>query len=307
MQPNLIDQLEVFLAVAETGSFSAAGKRLGRAVSAVSYAIANLEGQYQVTLFDRSGYRPTLTDDGRALLLDAEIIFRRLDRLNARISSMKRGEENEIRLAVDASFDMSRLADAMSLLTQEFPHVDIHVKTAHEKAVADELQAGRAHIALVLLIPGLQGKTVDGQDIALARHHLVAAPDHPLSRLNDAFPLSALDDHRQIIVAHYATDTRQFDYRVHTTDVLIVDSYDMQIDLISKGAGYGYALDHHVAAALAAGTLKELHCQAVQHHGTVRFGAIWPVKSPPGPAARRLLDILGEAEFAARRASALSY
>ena len=88
MHPNLVDQLRTFLAVAETGTFSGAAERLGRAVSAVSYAVGNLEEAYGVKLFDRSGYKPQLTAEGEALLSDAEIVFRRLDRLNARVAAM---------------------------------------------------------------------------------------------------------------------------------------------------------------------------------------------------------------------------
>jgi hypothetical protein len=47
-----VDQLRVFLTVVETGSFAAAGRRLGRATSAVSYTIANLETQLGIALFD---------------------------------------------------------------------------------------------------------------------------------------------------------------------------------------------------------------------------------------------------------------
>lgn len=296
MQPNLVDQLEVFLVVAETGSFSAAAKRLGRAVSAVSYAIGNLENQYGLTLFDRSAYRPALTEDGRALLLDAEIIFRRLDRLNARVTALKEGQDVEIRLAVDAAFNQPLLAGAIAALLSEYPHVDLRIKTVHETDAMQELRDGHVQIALVGLENGLQGKGIDGRDLALASHHIIAAPDHPLAALPDGFPLSALDDHRQIIVADPALDTRQFDYRVHTTDVLIVDTYAMQIELVRRGAAWGFALRHHTQADLASGTLRELHCAAVEHPGLMRFGAVWMVKHPPGPAATRLLDLISAAD-----------
>ena len=52
-----LDQLRVFLAVVETGSFTAAGRRLMRATSAVSYSIASLEHQLGVALFDRKRTR----------------------------------------------------------------------------------------------------------------------------------------------------------------------------------------------------------------------------------------------------------
>ena len=61
------DQLRVFLTVVETGSFAAAGRKLGQATSAISYTIANLELQLGVPLFDRDRTRkPTLTEAGAA-------------------------------------------------------------------------------------------------------------------------------------------------------------------------------------------------------------------------------------------------
>ncbi|MBI1262783.1 MAG: LysR family transcriptional regulator [Rhizobiales bacterium] len=292
MQPNLVDQLEVFLAIAETGSFSAAAKRLGRAVSAVTYGLGNLESHYQITLFDRSGYRPRLTEEGHALLQDAEIIFRRIDRLNARISALRNNADVEIRIAVDAGFDHALLGAAVADLMAEFPHVNLRLKTVHEASAMTELQAGKVQIALLPLQAGLPGKGIDGRDIALAQHRIVAAPGHPLAKLPDGFPLSALDDHRQIIVADPEIDMRRLDYRVHITDVMIVDSYEMQIELIRRGIVWGFALTHHVRADVAAGRLRELHCAAVEQPGTLRFGAVWLVKTPPGPAATRLLDLI---------------
>ena len=63
------DQLRIFVAAAEERSFSAAGRRLGRAQSVVSQAIANLEEQLGVELFRREGRYPELTPGGELLLL----------------------------------------------------------------------------------------------------------------------------------------------------------------------------------------------------------------------------------------------
>ncbi len=61
-----LDQLRTFIAAAEAGSFSAAGRSLGRAQSVVSQTVANLEAQLSVPLFDRSARYPTLTARWRA-------------------------------------------------------------------------------------------------------------------------------------------------------------------------------------------------------------------------------------------------
>jgi DNA-binding transcriptional LysR family regulator len=66
------DQLRIFLTIVDTGSFAGAARKLNRAVSVISYGIANLEAQLGLTLFDREGTRkPTLTVAGRALLSEA--------------------------------------------------------------------------------------------------------------------------------------------------------------------------------------------------------------------------------------------
>src|SRR5262249_28525448 len=60
-----LDQLRVFLAVVDVGSFAGAARKLGRATSVVSYSIANLEAQLGVELFDRETTRkPQLTEAG---------------------------------------------------------------------------------------------------------------------------------------------------------------------------------------------------------------------------------------------------
>ena len=294
MHPNLVDQLRTFLAVAETGTFSGAAERLGRAVSAVSYAVGNLEEAYGVKLFDRSGYKPQLTAEGEALLSDAEIVFRRLDRLNARVAAMTEGEDVDLPLAVDAGFSPALLAKAAAALLAESPHVNLRIRMMHEARIMDEVLTGRARIGIVSLEAGLSGKEVDGRDIATHEMHTVAAPGHPLARAGAPLPLSALDDHRQIVVAGGEAAANGFDYRVHTTDVLIVDNAALKLELLKAGAGWAFALDHEVGAALKEGSLLSLDCTAIRHPGLHRFGAIWRVTTPPGRAAGRLLDLLSQ-------------
>src|SRR5258707_7926288 len=79
-----LDQLRTFIAAADEGSFSAAGRRLRRAQSVVSQTLANLEGQLGVKLFDRRGRCPTPTDQGRPLLAHARRVPGNADPLHAR-------------------------------------------------------------------------------------------------------------------------------------------------------------------------------------------------------------------------------
>jgi DNA-binding transcriptional LysR family regulator len=70
----------------------------------VSQTLANLEGQLGVKLFDRSGHLPVLTDQGRALLVDARTVAGDVDLLKARAKSLAGGLEPELSMAVDVMF-----------------------------------------------------------------------------------------------------------------------------------------------------------------------------------------------------------
>ena len=94
-----LDQLRVFLAVAEAGSFSAAARQLNRRQSVVSYTIANLEQQLGgLLLFDRGKRRPVLTEAGRTILAEARKLALAADGLRARAGgshSRIRGDDYE--------------------------------------------------------------------------------------------------------------------------------------------------------------------------------------------------------------------
>jgi Bacterial regulatory helix-turn-helix protein, lysR family len=108
-----LDQLRIFVAVAEAGSFRAGAKRLSRVQSAVSHAIGNLEAELGVTLFDRSSHRPTLTSDGRALLADGRAILLKVDLMRARARGLGEGVELRLSVVVDTWFPIATVGEAL--------------------------------------------------------------------------------------------------------------------------------------------------------------------------------------------------
>lgn len=98
-EPGLptLDQLRVFVAVIDCGSFSRAARELHRTQSVISYTIANLEAQLNVELFDRSKRKPTLTEAGKALLADARTVGMKVDAMRARAKTWHRGWKRKCR------------------------------------------------------------------------------------------------------------------------------------------------------------------------------------------------------------------
>jgi len=97
-----LDQLRVFLAVVDVGSFAGAARQLGRATSVISYSIANLEAQLGVLLFDRKSTRkPQLTEAGSGVLSEARAITNAINGLRAKVRSLRQDIEAEISLVLD--------------------------------------------------------------------------------------------------------------------------------------------------------------------------------------------------------------
>src|SRR5215813_9701464 len=123
-----LDQLRVFLTVAEVGSFAGAARRLGRATSVISYSIANLEAQLGVVLFDRQSTRkPKLTEAGRTVLAEARTVTNGINGLRAKVRGLLQGLEAEIRLVLDVMLPASRVVDALKAFRVEFPTVSLRL------------------------------------------------------------------------------------------------------------------------------------------------------------------------------------
>ena len=126
-QPTL-DQLRLFLAVVDEGSFNGAARKLGRAISVVSYGITTLEAQLGTVLFDREGSRkPVLTEAGKAMLAQARAVADDIDALMAGVLSFNQGLEAELGLAVDVMFPTNLMAEILREFQREFPTVRLRL------------------------------------------------------------------------------------------------------------------------------------------------------------------------------------
>src|SRR6218665_3606499 len=114
LDPVTLDQLRTFIAAADEGSFSAAGRKLKRAQSVVSQTLANLETQLGVRLFDRSSRRPRLTEQGRALLVEAREVAGIVDTFKARARGLAEGLEPEVSVVVDVMFPIDILTEVVT-------------------------------------------------------------------------------------------------------------------------------------------------------------------------------------------------
>ncbi len=287
-QPTL-DQLQIFLAVIEAGSFSAAARKLGRAQSVVSYGIGNLEAQLGIALFQRAGTRqPLLTAAGAALAEDARRMTAALQALRARAHGLRQGLEPEVRLAVDALFPAPVLADVLKAFLARFPTVGLRLHTGALGAVWDQLLQGEADLGIAGA-PDSHLDLLSVRPLGGATILPVAAPGHPLACLPGPVPAAQVREHLQIVVTDQTPHTRGRDFRVIGLTPWRVTDMATKRDLICAGLGWG-GLPHWMAEEdLAAGRLTALDLEPYPP-SPYRINALWPVSQPPGPAVSWLVE-----------------
>lgn len=289
-EPGLptLDQLRVFVAVIDCGSFSRAARELHRTQSVVSYTIANLEAQLNVALFDRSKRKPTLTEAGKALLADARTVGMKVDAMRARAKTLAQGLEAEVSLAVDVMFPNCRLVEALKAFQQEFPTVGLRLRIEALGAVMHLVGERVCQI-------GITGPMLDFADTFQHQQlgHItmvpVASPDHPLGKMDGIIPTEVARDHIQLVLTDRSQLTSGQNFGVIALRDWRLGDLGAKHMLLLNGLGWGSMPEEMIRADLESGRLVHLQL-AHMISGQYSLHMINRVDEAPGVAGRWLMQ-----------------
>lgn len=286
-----LDQLRTFIAAADAGSFSAAGRQLGRAQSVVSQTLANFEGQIGVRLFDRTGRYPVLTAEGKALLADARTVAGNIDLLKARARGLAGGLEPELTVFVNSLFPTDVLTAAVAAFREEFPNTPLRIAVEGMGAVIEPVLERQCSFGirgpLLLDQPELSAEYLLG-----TRYLMVASPQHPLARHRGPIPGSALAQHVQLVLTDRSSLTQGKDLRVMSPKTWRLSDLGAKHAFLRAGLGWGGMPLHMVESDLANGTLVQLTLAESDSPASISMSAIYRTDTPPGPAGRWLIGRL---------------
>jgi DNA-binding transcriptional LysR family regulator len=294
-----LDQLRVLVTIAETGSFSATGRKLRRAQSAISQAVANLEAVQGVNLFDRSGHRPKLTDVGRALVGQARIVLSGAERFEALAAGTREGLEPELTVAIDPLVPTAAFIDSLHALRATYPHLPVSFSTEGLRGAERRLRTGDAALAFCVLLPAVP-EDVAALPLFGIDMVPVVAPSHPLAELRRSVSRADLDAHVQLVLSD-ATAPDGPSYGVIGSQTWRFVDLGRRMDFLRAGFGWCRMPEELVSSLIAAGQLVRLSIEDdPAPSGTLMIYAAHMRDRPLGRAGAWLLDDL-RARFGQRR------
>jgi DNA-binding transcriptional LysR family regulator len=290
-----LGRLKVLQEVVNRGSFSSAAQALSYTQSAVSQAVARLEGETGATLVirDRRGVRATAA--GATLVEHADAIFAQVEAAEADLAAVLGLRGGVLRVASFPSAGATLIPAAVATFRERHPGVSLTLAEGEPEEIAPRLRAGEFDLALLFEFPGVRERPGTGlrtNQLLEDPMHVALPADHPLAA-KPALSLSDLreEDWVQTSAAspcarHVVRSCLAAGFEPHVT--FETDDYETIQGLVA--AGVGVALVPRLA-------LTRLHSGIVVRELAPRSPArrvIAATKVGPGvaPAARPMIEVL---------------
>lgn len=255
-----IRSLEVFLEVAELGSFTRAGDRLGYSQPTVSFQIKQLERELGTRLFDRIGHTVSLTDAGRDALVYAQEILH-MSREMVLGASRRREPKGTVRLGMADSLCGPLIAARFDRFREAFPQVSVCIRTGGTGELLAMLDCNEVDLVCTLDSHVYNTAYVIESEDPVGAHFVVCAAN-PLAKkehvtLEELLPLPFLlteagVSYRRLLEEHLARDSREI------RPVLEIASADLICGLVARDMGVSFLPDYVTEAAVQAGTVVRL-------------------------------------------------
>jgi DNA-binding transcriptional LysR family regulator len=258
-----LDQLRIFVAVAERGHVTRAAELLGISQSAASAAIATLEARYHAKLFDRVGRGIELTETGRLFLREARAVLDQASMARSVLQDLAGHAGGTVAIAASQTIATYWLPRRLAAFHTANPSVRLNVVIRNTREVESAVVEGEVNFGLVE--GPTQHPSLTRQQIDRDRLVLVVASDRPPPPVNAHGRL----DLRAItwVIREAGSGTRRGLEDLAFTEGLTLDDLNIFLVLpsnesvreaIEAGAGATIISRHVVASAIAAGTLTEI-------------------------------------------------
>ena len=275
-------QLEVVRAVAETGSFTAASRRLHVSQSAVSRQVLLLEEELREPLFLRLGRKVRLTDAGEALLQLSRRVLTDIRETAAAIADHQAALKGTLRLGGGMTVCLHVFPDLLKEYRRKHREVEVKLTTGATPQLVERLRAGALDVALLTL--PVEGADLMQVQVMREELLLVTHPSHPLSRQRNIAPAD-LDGKPCVLFERGSSTRRVIDEMFSREQIqprIVMETENVEIlkALTSSGMGMTIVPYQAIVREVRAGQLK---CRRIDGVTLVRETGWVYVRAPRVP------------------------
>jgi DNA-binding transcriptional LysR family regulator len=285
-------QLRTFIAAAEEGSFSAAGRKLGRAQSVVSQILSGLEAQIAVKLFDRSRRYPKLTAAGQSLLLEARAASDTIDSFKSSARALRAGLEPELAVVVDVMYPMDALTRVVGLFRAKFPRTALRLHVEALGGVIQLVLDGRCRLGIVGTLPTVP-EQVTSTPLLSVPFVTVVSPEHAFARYRGVIPKAVVARHIQLVLTDRTVLSEGRNFGVISPQTWRLADLGAKLAFLRAGFGWGQMPAFIVKSDLQRGTLVKVRIEGLEPRlQLLPMHAVYRKDASLGPAARAFLEWL---------------
>jgi DNA-binding transcriptional LysR family regulator len=250
--------MSTLLAVVESGSLSAASRRLGIPLATISRRLSDLERHLKTRLLQRSSRRVTLTDAGIVYIQACRRILEQIDEAEYLASGEYQSPKGELTITAPMLLGRRHVVPIATAFVQAYPEVSLRLRLTDSIINLHE-----EHIDLAIRVGALPDSSLIARQIGTVRHVVCASPDYLAGRAAPATPqdLAAFD----CIFFTGFMNANAWEFSINGKVVpvmvrsrLILDATEAVLDAGLAGAGIIRLFSYHVADEVRDGKLKIL-------------------------------------------------
>ena len=272
-------QLEIIRAIAETGSFTAAGQKLHVSQSAISRQILILEDELGEPVFHRIGRRIRITAAGESLLQLSNRVFQDLQETVSSISDKRESLSGTMRLVGGMTVCLYVFPALLAEVRRVHPHLDLKVTVGSAERSIAMLRSGGGDLGMITL--PVEATDLVSVPVLEEELLLITYPEHPLAKKKSILPADL--DKQDFVLFETGSITRRlvesFFAREGVEPEIIMETENVEIIKAMVRSGLGISIIPSQAAAAEVRT-GQLFCSRIAGHSLVRqTGWLYPKMS----------------------------
>lgn len=284
-----IANLQAFIAVAESGSFSLASEQLYLTQPAVSKRVVSLESELDTRLFDRIGRKVSLTESGQALLPRARNIMREVEDSRRSIQNLSGHVAGKLSIGTSHHIGLHRLPPVLRAFTKQFPDVELDLHFMDSEEACRAIEHGDLELGIVTLPlkppPVLQTRVIWPDPLAIMVNQY-----HPLAK-RKRVQVTDLANYSAVLPTH-GTYTRQIleqtlaQYHLQLKIGLATNYLETIKMMVSVGLGWSV-----LPMSMLSSELRTLSIPGVKLKRDL--GVVWHQNHTLSNAAKKMISSLG--------------